>query len=446
MLSCQMPASLPPFKSTLAADKRLHAGVAAASQPLSGMDVFAGHVGIPVVLVYRKGPDLALLERALQETLKSYPIVCGRIKKDADGVVRIDANDAGIAYRVHRCSGPMPAYGHRHPLGPTLKRYYKTFMPWQVVFKELPLLHVDVLVFEDGGMVLCCYGPDSVFDGAAYWQFMADWSKAYRGQALTPVTFDRGLVLAAGQRETSPDMSGLLYDPSMRDRIAMFAQLGWRALWLKKGVFRVSAATIARWKEDARQELPGEAGGVSAVELVTAHCLRAISPCLPAQHDRVVGIVLDLRHRRRLKLPRDLFGNALGYGEARYTVRDLANNSLTSLAQRCRPASEQVSTDALVNFLHLMETYRQKKAVWKLFWRSAGETLRGGLILNNCAHFPIYDIDFGQGTPDWYDVCAVTFRMLMVVQTPEKDGGVDLHFTAHPRELSALKASLVGLD
>ncbi len=434
------------FTSQQVLDKHLHAGVACAPQPLAGVDLFAGHVGIPVVLVYPQGPDLERLEQALQATLKNYPIVCGRLKKAPDGHVFIDANDAGMAYRVHRCSGAVPAYGHQQPVGASIKRFFKTFMPWQVVDKDLPLLQVDVHVFDDGGMVLCCYGPHSVFDGSAYWQFMVDWSKACRGLEVKPVSFDRGLVIAAGQGDAPPDQTGLIYDPSMGERIAMFAQLGWRALWLKKGVFRVNAATIERWKDDARRELPADAVGVSSVELVTAHCLKTISPLLPAQHERAVGIVLDLRHKRRLKIPRDHFGNALGYGEARYSTHDLANKGLSVLAQQCRPAPDQVSTEALFNFLGLMEAYRQKKAVWKLFWRSAGETLRAGLILNNCIHFPMYDIDFGTGTPAWYDVCAVAFRMLMVVQTPAKDGGVDLHFTAHPRELAALKASLVGLS
>lgn len=433
------------FVSKLLIDKRLHAGVSTAPQVLAGLDIFAGHVGIPVALVYRHGPTLAQLEASLQATLRQYPLVCGRLKKGPDGHTYIDPNDAGIAYRVHQCGGALPAYGHAQPMGDAIKRFFKPFMPWQVVDKDLPLLQVDVHVFEDGGMVLCCYGPHSVFDGSAYWQFMMDWSVTCRGLQPKPVTFERGLVIAAGQREVPPDLSGLLYDPTMRERIAAFARLGWRALWLKKGVFRIPAATIERWKDDARRELPAEAGGVSSVELVTAHCLKAISPLLPPQHERAVGIVLDLRHKRRLKIPRDHFGNALGYGEARYTPQALATQSLPLLAQQCRPAPEQVSTEALFNFLALMETYRQKKAIWRLFWRSAGETLRAGLVLNNCIHFPIYDIDFGTGTPAWYDICAVTFRMLMVVQTPEKDGGVDLHFTAHPRELAALRASLQAL-
>jgi len=157
-----------------------------------------------------------------------------------------------------------------------------------------------------------------------------------------------------------------------------------------------------------------------------------------------VGLVLDLRYKRRLKLPRDYFGNALCYAEARYTEQDLAQQSVPVLAERCRPDNEQVGTSSLLNMLRLTEQYRQTRAVWKLIFKPTIETVRAGLILNNVIQLPIYDIDLGRGTPDWYDICPMTIRMLMVVNTPQKDGGVDLHVTARKAELKALRAQLAA--
>ena len=51
-------------------------------------------------------------------------------------------------------------------------------------------------------------------------------------------------------------------------------------------------------------------------------------------------------------------------------------------------------------------------------------------------------IDFGTGTPSWYDITPMTIRMVMVTPTPEQDGGVDLYLTAKRAELAALKASM----
>jgi shikimate O-hydroxycinnamoyltransferase len=432
------------LRSTLLVSKRLHSGVKAPPEVLSGSDIFSGHVGIPVVLVYPQGMDLARAEASLVETLRHYPIVAGRMKKGADGHAFVDINDAGIDFRVHACAGPLPAVGPDSGFGDTIKRYFKPFMPWQLVGKDMPLLQVDLYRFDGGGVILCCYGPHSLFDGTSYWQFMKDWSALCRGEAIQAPSFDRHSVITAAQGRAVPSEAGLLYDPSMRSRIGLFARLGWRALTsLKKDVIRIPVSTIQQWKDEAKRVLPADAG-VSTVELVGAWCMQQLSPLMPSAHERSVGIVLDLRHKRRLRIPRDLFGNALGYGEARYSREELASEPLPVLARRCRPTSEQVATDSLLDFLALLEAYRQRKAIWRLFWRPAGETLEAGLILNNCVNFPIYDIDFGQGGPAWYDICAVAFRMLMVVPTPEQDGSVDLHLTARPKELARLKQLMDG--
>lgn len=428
---------------TLLSDERLRCGVTAPRQVLSGLDLFSGHIGIPVTLVYPQGMQVAHMREALVQTLRHYPLIAGRMKKDGEGHVYVDCNDAGIGFRVHEHDEPLPAHGPDSDFGRQIKRYFKPFYPWQLVDKDRPLLQVNVHRFQGGGVILCCYGPHSLFDGAAYWQFMSDWSRMALGLQVVTPSFDHQVVIEAGQGRALPAAPGLVRDPDMRARLGVMLRLGWQALKMRKGVFRISAATMQQWKDEAKRALPADAG-VSAVELAAAHCLKVTSPLTRSSRERRVGIVLDLRHRRRLRIPRDYFGNALCYGEARYTPQEVAQDSVAVLASKCRPSSEQVSNDTLFAHLALMERYRQRRAIWRLFWDSAAGTLDGGLILNNCARFPMYDINFGQGGPAWYDICGVAFRMLMVVPTPYQDGGVDLHFTATKAELKAVTLSLAA--
>lgn len=432
------------FRPQLLVDKRLHAGVTAPRQYLTGLDIFHAHAGIPVVLVYKNGLDLALVERALVETLKHYPIMAGRYKKDAQGQVYVDSNDGGIDFRVSRCEGPMP-YGPQNPAGKQdIKRFFKLVLPWQVVDKDTPLLQVNIFQYGDGGIVMCCYAPHSLLDGSSYWGFMQNWSNACRGLEIKPPSFDRQVLIDAGQTPIDPASYDLMVAPRILDYIGIMLRLGWRAATgMKSEVLRIPAGTVQQWKSQAKTEMPDSAG-VSSVELVTAYVMKAFSPCMPRGVERSVGLVLDLRYKRRLKLPRDYFGNALSYAEARYSEQDLARQSVPVLAERCRPDNEQVSTASLFKMLTLTEQYRQKKAVWQLLFKPTIETLRGGLILNNVIQLPIYDIDLGRGTPDWYDICPMTIRMLMVVNTPQKDGGVDLHVTARQSELQALRAQLAA--
>lgn len=431
-------------RAELLLEKRLKAGVTAPRQYLSGLDIFHAHAGIPVVLVYKQGFDLALAERALVETLKHYPIMAGRYKKDEAGQVYVDSNDAGIDFRVNRCQGAMP-YGPENPAGKgDIKHFFKLVLPWNVVDKDTALLQVNLFQYEDGGILMCCYAPHSLLDGSSYWGFMQNWSNACRGLDIKPPSFDRQVVIDAGKTEVDAGSYDLMVAPGWWDYLKTMAGLGWRAVaGLKSETLHVPAQTIQQWKVQAKAEMP-ESAGVSTVELATAYVMKAFSPQMPRGMARSVGLVLDLRYKRRLKLPRDFFGNALCYAEARYTEEDLARQSVPVLAERCRPDNEQVGTASLFKMLALTETYRQKKAVWKLIFKPTIETLRAGLILNNVIQLPIYDIDLGRGTPDWYDICPMTIRMLMVVNTPRKDGGVDLHVTARKPELKALRAQLAA--
>jgi hypothetical protein len=428
------------LRSTLVSEKRVHAGLTAPPQYLSGLDMFHSHANFPLVLAYRQGLDVARLEAALKETLRHYPIIAGRYKTDAQGMVYAEANDAGVDFRVHRCAGPMP-YGLERPLGKDVNALVRMVMPWQMVNKDVPFLQVNVHQFEDGAALLCCYVPHSLFDGASFWTFLLDWSKVCRGMPIETPVFDRQILIGAGQQPVDADAYDLMEAPSFGGLMALYARLGWRAATdMSREVFRIPASTIQQWKERGQPEASGK--GVSTGSLVAAYVMQCISPLLPAGQPRSIGLVLDLRYKRDLNIPRGYFGNALAYAEARYSESAFASSDLVSLAEQCRPAPEQVNTAALRKMLALTETYRRKKAAWRLMFKPTVATLHAGLILNNCVNLPMYDIDMGTGTPDWFEMLPATIRMLLVVQTPQRDGGVDLHLSARKAELAALRARL----
>lgn len=428
------------IKSKTVSSKLLRGGTLRPPIVLSGLDIFNGHVGIPIVLAYPQGLDIQKLEDSLTRTLQHYPMACGRLKKDAQGVQYIDCNDAGVGFKVKRCSGKLPAYGANNPVGKDFGSYYTFMLPWQVMNRDTPLLSFEIYQFDDGGALLCSNGPHSLFDGAAFWQFMSDWSATAAGRDVQPPPADRDMLIELGKTHLEDRAAyRMVYDPKLSERLDIYGRfIAQGFTGIKKDVFRIPAQQIAQWKQDAKNDLP-PTEGVSTSDLVAAHCMQVLSPLMPSKRDRVMGIVFDLRHKRRLRIPRNYCGNALGYGDASYTAQELQTSKLAVLARKCRPDPQDVSTEALQSLLGLMEHYRQKQNIWRLFMRPVGATLHAGLVLNNCSHFPIYDIDLGSGKPSWYDVCGVAFRMLMIVNTPENDGGVDIHLTARPKELERFR-------
>jgi hypothetical protein len=428
-------------RRTLISSQRLHSGGTAPQQYLTGIDILHGHVCVPLIFVYKKGFDIDQAERGLRDTLKHYPQVSGRYQKDAEGQVYSDGQDHGIDLRVHRCEGAMP-YGEHQPLLKDLKHFYKNFLPWQVVGKDMPLFQVDISRFDDGGIVMAVCIVHSTFDGSSFFGFMVNWSRACRGLPLELPSFDRGVMIKAGQTGLDTRGFDLVRQPSIPDGVVTMSRLGWRAATdIHKDIFRIPARAIQVWKDQAEAELP-DAKGVNTGKLVTAYVLRALSPLMPAGAPRRVGMALDMRYVRGLTLPRDYFGNGLCYAQAHYTEQELAQQSLAVLAERCKPPADEVSAETVSKLLTVAEHHRQKKSIWRLIFKPAVDTLAGGIVQNNLSLLPIYDVDLGNGPPDWYETFAMTIRMMALVSTPQKDGGIDLHMAASKAELQALRARL----
>jgi shikimate O-hydroxycinnamoyltransferase len=433
------------LRRTLILDKRIHSGVTVPKQYLTGIDILHSHVGLPKMWVFKKGFDVALAERALGETLKHYPLVAGRMKKDAQGQVYIDGNDAGIDFRVYRCKGPLP-YGEHKPIGDDIKQFYEPLMmAWQVVGRDTPFLQIAVHEFEDGGILMSTREVHSVFDGTSIIDFLLSWSKACLGLSFTPPAFDRGVLIKAGQ--TDVDTTGFdVYRPlpPIGQAIGITARIAWRALTdMQKEIFRIPADVIQGWKTQAKAELPATAK-ISTGKLLTAYVLRTLSPLMPHGEPRKVGLPMDMRFMSGSPVPRNYFGNALHSVGFQLSEDDLAQKSLAELAELCSPSPDQLTPQMITKYLTLVERYRQKKALWKLINMHGVETLGAGIIQNNVSLVPVYDFDLGRGPTDWFETWAMPARVMMMVSTPAKDGSIDLHMSACRAELAALRKQLTA--
>jgi hypothetical protein len=262
-----------------------------------------------------------------------------------------------------------------------------------------------------------------------------------RGESFAPLSFDRSVLIKAGQTDIDTTGFDAFYQPPMGQAIGITARLGWRALTdIKKEIFRIPADVIQGWKTQAKAELPN--AKISTGKLVTAYVMRALSPLLPRGLPRTVGTPMDMRFMNGAPVPRDYFGVALHHVEFRLSEDDLAHKSLAEIAEQCGPLPDQFTPEAITRYLTVAERYRQKKALWKLMYKPAVNTLGAGIVQNNVSTLPVYDIDLGRGTTDWYETWAMPNRMMTLLSTPSKDGGIDLHMSARRAEMAALRKHL----
>jgi shikimate O-hydroxycinnamoyltransferase len=430
---------MPRIKSTLVSKEMLKCGVTCGPQYQSGIDVLTADVSIPVIHVHKRGLDVDVLRRSLQATLANYPLIAGQLKTDDKGYKYYIGNDVGVEFEVRKCQGPTPDYGPTHKMSDHLSSYYKQIWPWHRYGKDEGIANFTIYQFDDGGAILSMRMLHSLLDGMSFWQFMKDWASAAQGTPTPPRSMDRQLIIDLGQANINlPYTKGYTYRPPFLEWLRIFGTLGWQYLTgLSKEVYRVPASTVAQWKTQAQAE-GGDAATASPSELVSMHVMRTLSPVWNNQADRYLGTVYDLRYKRSLRIPRYFFGNALGTRDVIYPRKELETASLAQLAIKSRTSSEGLETDDLKAFLGLMEKGRQEKNVKRLVMRAAARSIEGGFVLNNCSHFPIYDIDFGTGPADWHEPIGVVFRMLMVITTPAQDGGFDLHFSGLKAEHAVL--------
>ena len=143
-------------------------------------------------------------------------------------------------------------------------------------------------------------------------------------------------------------------------------------------------------------------------------------------------------------MPRDYFGCALHHVSFQLSEEDLAHKSLAALAEQCSPPPDQVTPQKITQFLTMAERYRQKKALWKLMYQPAVDTLGAGIVQNNVSTMPVYDFDLGRGATCWYETWPMPNRMMTLLPTPSMDGGIDLHMSACRAERAALSKQLAA--
>ncbi len=419
---------------------RLRSGIKGDPQYLTGLDLRVGHSFNSFLLVYPQGLDHEALARSLSKVLAYYPSFTGRLKKDARGDVFIDQNDEGASFNVSHHDRPMTPYGLTHQVGSDFRQYTPHLWPWQVVDNPQPLLVVSVHQFTCGGAILALGGVHSVCDGGAVWMFMMDWLRVHMGQAITPPVNDRQALTEAchAQRER-PYTQGFVLEESLPTRLGYAARMAWQYLTQNDRMsFRVAPEQIAAWRDAARQEL-GDAQLPAAHDFVVAFCMQALSGAMRNGRPRFLGQISDMRLRRLPGIPRKYAGNAIGHDLLQLDGQALAMATLTEAARLCRMSFERNSEADLLSYMGLMARHRLTRTNNTVWVRGIVECQGNGIMLNNCAHFPIYKMDFGQGAPSWFDFERAPYRMMVLTPTPGALGGFDVHVTARKAEVRALK-------
>jgi shikimate O-hydroxycinnamoyltransferase len=429
--------------STTSTRTWVKAGVPSGPHDLTGLDLRVGHTYNACLLVYPQGLDAQALVQSLQKTLQAYPPFTGRLRRDGRNRVYIDASDAGVSFDVFQHAKPLPACDIDHPVNERVKRYMPSVLPWKVVDHAQPLFKVAVHQFSCGGAIMAYGTCHSLADGNATWAFLQDWVRVHQGLPITPPELGRqALIDACNAQRARPYTQQYVLELSLRTRLGLMGRMAWQHFTtMTRWSRRLSRAQVAAWREEARRELGEQAPLPSAHELLMGWCMKALSAQMPGAGDRFLGQVCDMRFRDLPGLPRQYLGNAIGHDLLALQPQALAQASVTQAALMCRMPFERNTPDDLLSYMGLMARHLDTRDNHTLWVKGIVKCLDTGIIFNNCAHFGMYKMDFGSGTPTWFDFDRAPYRMLVLMPTPERNGAFDLQLTARRHEVAALQAA-----
>lgn len=422
----------------------LRAGAQHPPQQLSATDLFIGHLGMPCVLSFPQGLPVDALRESLRQVLAHYPILTSRYQRGPDGHPLLDGSDAGLPFTVHTHPQDMPRCDASNPLRAGVLKWAPTIAPWSLVGRDVAPMQVRVHRFACGGALLAITAVHSLCDGSAFWTFMMDWVRTHHGHALVPPVLDRNAHIEAAAAWGAPAdgapgaQRGGLQEASVWARTRLYARLAWQHwVGLRDLHLLLDGALLASWQAQAAQDLP-EAAPYSTHELATAWVLRAWSATLHDARERHLSTVTDLRHRKGLGLHRKYIGNALGRELSHMPATELAGPTLAHVAAACRARWPVSSVQALQASLGWLSKLRQGHRIHRLVADIMTLPASHSLLINNCAHFPIYKIDFGSGPPNWYETMRPPYPRVLITPSPARDGGLALQVTAHRAVLRRL--------
>lgn len=160
------------------------------------------------------------------------------------------------------------------------------------------------------------------------------------------------------------------------------------------------------WNDDLSKHVTWVAHGFTTFEAFCAHWWQCLirARCLPATQPVFLLIPINCR-QRFLDLPQSYFGNALDGGLVKMTSKELCEAELCVVASKIHEAIKQATEEGFK--LYIKEAERKRNAIPHFD--------RTGLFhIVDSPKYPVYDVDFGFGTPQ--AVRAEGFRFGAEVQ------------------------------
>ncbi|MCQ8193438.1 acyltransferase [Streptomyces rugosispiralis] len=409
---------------------------------LSVYDMLIGLVYTPRTFFYRETLDGEALRASLSRTLRHFPMVSGRMKRDPDGRLSVLCDDSGVRFIETSASVPMPDHGPHHTAKKGINRYLSHVNPLQLVDHDTPLFTVKLTHMKGGGSVLGFTMNHAVADGSAYMRFLESWSREHRGLGYTGPGHDRGVIDALAEpvaRDARPDSPH--FTVTRRGMKSVFVGrilLGSIAKTTTMVITRFTAAELATMKDAAMADLAGTGQWISTNDALTGHLWKVLGAlrARPDTSEERLGLLADFRAFAGGAVPEDYWGNTVTNTRPAMSAAELRSRPLGEVAMAVRSGYAANTEQKIRQETAFLRAEYEAGRLKRILPTMTLDKFENTIVINNWSKLPFYSLDFGQGTPFWYDVPALpTPWTVLIAPTPaDAAGGRDVHM-AVPRAL-----------
>lgn len=386
-------------------------------------------------------PSPSNLEVGLSKALNMYPEFAGTVSEDA--YLRPCIHLTGQGVQFIEASVPVslresvPTFNSAPSMLPLLADRGAGAGGGQGTHKYL--MYVQVTRFACGGIILGLSSSHLVADGEGACQFFEAWAKAVRGMPVTCLPYHDRSALMQGVTQLK------LRKPWMSPIAPPFSRAE-EELARKRLQFDSDAVSVL--KARASEGASADSATYSAFVSVLAHLWKCIMMAqgFGDEDELVEGetrVLMAVSLRKYLKLPPGYFGNVIGDCVGQVKIKDVVSKPVSYCASHMHAAIKKVTMEAATaasfDFVqHRVPTPRpvQTRSA------TAASNYTQNLLVISWLGLPLYDLDFGGGTPVAAGFPSVPFDgFLVFTPSPKKDGGivVDLALLAtHMRRFESI--------
>ncbi|PIN14815.1 Alcohol O-acetyltransferase [Handroanthus impetiginosus] len=374
--------------------------------PLSNLDLLLPPVDVGVFFCYKNKPNeftfghmVAVLKKALAQTLVSYYAFSGRLVKNTAGEPELLCNNSGVDF--------VEAFADVEFKDVNLYNPDESVEGKLVPVRKRGVLAVQATQLKCGGLVVACTFAHQVADACSANMFLVSWAEMAQFKPLSqPPSFRRSLLLPRRPGAYQPSVDNMYIPvsslPPPEDQFEDEDQ----AAALSR-IYYIKSDLISELQTLANTDNNENNKRRTKLEAFCAFLWKTVVSSRGFAGDNYcrLGIVVDGRSRlidgdeKQAKLISSYFGNVLSIPFGQKKIAELNEKPLNWVAREVHEFLQTaVTKEHFLELIDWVEKHRPEQALSKIYATRVTEE-EPAVVVSSGLHFPVRKMDFGWGLP-----------------------------------------------